>query len=120
MAMELADMGTPAIRPLIHALKNPDPMVRSTAVTINANGQVLGSTFTTQTSPSPVNGAPTGNFLSYAWLYSNGQISRIADHNDTHAKPIASFAAMPIIGAPNPANSRACGREIRATSSRWR
>lgn len=58
---------------------NPDPLVRSTAATINANGQVLGSTFTSQTASNAFTGGPTGNFLSYAWLYSNGQISRIAD-----------------------------------------
>jgi hypothetical protein len=93
---------------LPQVFSNPDPMVRSTAVTINSNGQVLGSTFTTQTSPSPVNGAPTGNFLSYAWLYSNGQISRIANLGGAYNGAtglndngdIAGFAAAPGIPAP--------------------
>ena len=63
---------------LPQVFSNPDPMVRSTAAAINANGQVLGSTFTSQTVNSAFSG-PTGSFLSYAWLYSNGQVSRIAD-----------------------------------------
>jgi HEAT repeat protein len=32
MSMELADMGTPAVKPLIAALRNPDPKVRTGAV----------------------------------------------------------------------------------------
>ncbi len=64
---------------LPQVFEHPDPIVRSTAVTINANGQVLGSTFTSQTAFNPFVGPNTGAFLSYSWLYSNGAITRVAD-----------------------------------------
>jgi len=58
---------------------HPDPLVRSTAIAVNSKGQVLGSTFTSQTSSNAFIGPNTGSFLSYSWLYSNGTVSRLAD-----------------------------------------